>query len=70
MHDKPHPSTASHSHSHSHGHSHSHARTSLSGTPALVPDFSLLRLSMPQRVALALLPTAVMWALLLWAFAE
>jgi hypothetical protein len=36
----------------------------------LVPDFSLLRLSMPQRVALALLPTAVMWALLLWAFAE
>ena len=36
----------------------------------LVPDFSLLRLSMPQRLALALLPVAMMWALLFWALAE
>lgn len=54
---------------HSHAHSHSHARPQTSGAPAPVPDFSLLRLSVPQRLALALLQIGVMWLLLIWALA-
>ena len=61
--------TNPHSHAHSHAHSHSHARPQTSGAPAPVPDFSLLRLSVPQRLALALLQIGVMWLLLIWALA-
>jgi hypothetical protein len=61
--------TNPHSHAHSHAHSHSQARPQTSGAPAFVPDFSLLRLSVPQRLALALLQIGVMWLLLIWALA-
>lgn len=61
--------TNPHSHAHSHAHSHSQARPQTSGAPAPVPDFSLLRLSVPQRLALALLQIGVMWLLLIWALA-
>lgn len=61
--------TNPHSHAHSHAHSHSHARPQTNGAPAPVPDFSLLRLSVPQRLALALLQIGVMWLLLIWALA-
>jgi hypothetical protein len=60
--------TNPHRHSHSHAHAHSHARPQTNGAPTPVPDFSLLRLSVPQRLTLALLPVAIMWLLLLWAF--
>jgi hypothetical protein len=33
-------------------------------------SFSLLRLSVVQRLTLSLIPTAVMWGLMMWVFAE
>jgi hypothetical protein len=54
--------------SHSHTHSHAHAHHPAQHRP--LASFSLLRLSVVQRLTLSLIPTAVIWALLIWAVAE
>lgn len=53
-----------HAHHHHHGpgtHAHDHA------APSFAADFSLLRASVVQRLMLAAVPVAGLWALVWWA---
>lgn len=57
--------SAAHSHDYSHNHSHAHAHRHPPAKPAL----SLLRLSVWQRLAIALPLAALLWAGTLWVIA-
>jgi len=64
---------AAHSHDHVHGHSHGPAHAHSHGPahrhPAATPAFSLLRLSVWQRLAIVLPLAALLWAGTLWVIA-
>ncbi|MGL5361625.1 MAG: hypothetical protein ACRDBH_02000 [Bosea sp. (in: a-proteobacteria)] len=52
-----------HTHSHSSGHAHVHGQEHVHYSPApIAPGWSLLRLSVPERLALVALPLALLWA--------
>ena len=59
-----------HSHSHSHGHGHGPAHPPQSVNRGIGPEFSLIRLSVMQRLALTLGPIFLLWLLLGWALAQ
>lgn len=59
---------AAHSHDHVHGHLHTHSHGP-HRHPAATPAFSLLRLSVWQRLAIALPLAALLWAGALWVIA-
>jgi hypothetical protein len=55
-----HGSPSAHNHAHDHGTSHHHRA-------GLAPRFSLMRLSLPQRLALVVPALAVLWLGAFWA---
>jgi len=60
---------AAHSHDHPHSHVHTHSHGSAHRHPAATPAFSLLRLSVWQRLMIALPLAALLWAGTLWVIA-
>jgi len=60
---------AAHSYDQAHTHSHGHSHGTAHRHPAAVPAFSLLRLSVWQRLAIAVPLAALLWAGTLWVIA-
>jgi hypothetical protein len=54
-------------HSHTHSHPHSHHHDPLTPHPAQPAPWSILRMTLPARLGLALLVSAAMWAIVLLA---
>lgn len=64
MSDTLHALSHTHQHHHSHGHGHSHAHGAAASHES---GFSLLALSSPTRLALAVPVVGALWLLTLWA---